>query len=207
MPPKKIMKKKFNKRKFTRKSNMPRQMNNRAPKYLYKRFSNGAVINGSDITPNVFTSFAYTLADVASFSEFTALYDQYRIHGVELTFKINVDPSAQSAVQATYPVLWYVNDYDDDAVVTLQQLQQYSSCKRIVLRPNAFKRIYIRPAVSSLIYQSAVSSGFTPKWKVWLDAANAIVPHYGLKAIAQGLQLRYSLEVTAKYYLEFRTPR
>ena len=132
---------------------------------------------------------SFQLSDIINLSEFTNLYDRFRIKYVVVKFSvINVPESYWAPVSATavnalsiYPRLWYCPDYDDVTATTINDLKQRPQTKMRYLKPNRTVNIIVRPAVNGQAYRTAISTAYTPMWKTWIDMGQNDTPHYGLK--------------------------
>lgn len=121
---------------------------------------------------------AFNLADIPNASEFTTLYDQYMITGVQVKLvpRANVSLSNTGERMGT---LISVLDYDDNnPLASIDEFMQRTSKK--ITRDTQVHVRYLRPMVSSMVYQSAVTTAYGPK-RMRLDMSNSSVPHYGLK--------------------------
>lgn len=163
-------------------------------------------------------SFLFNL--IKGYSEFTALYDRYRITSIQLNVTLITDPTAANptninATNATtyynnptnwYPKFWYVRDYDDDTTITLAVMRERSGVKMFIMRPNKVYRINVRPAILNQTYRTSTTTGYAPKWRQWIDMAQTDVPHYGLKWIldTQGLDpsdsYPFKIRIEYKYF-------
>lgn len=156
----------------------------------------------------------FKLSDLPNVTEFTNLFDAYRIRGVKLDFlpiynshEINEGPAASPFDRVGMPIITYARDYDDAmAPAGEDTLLQYSTNSRLVLSNK--KSIYIRnPRVAQSVYKSGVTAAYAEaKKNLWIDCANADVPHYGLKYYVPTINLSKILyiRVYATYYLEFK---
>lgn len=157
-----------------------------------------------------------------SYTEFTSLYDQYKITTAVFYIQLVNNPDAGNILNSTtagnnssnwYPKLWYVRDYDDSTSMTLDQIRQYSTAKCVVLRPNKTFRIATKPAVLMQAYDTAVSTAYIPKHNQWIDAGNYSTPLYGIKFILDTIDLTpgapapYKVRFDTKYYFMCKTPR
>lgn len=130
-------------------------------------------------------TFSFALSDLPNFTEFTSLFDQYRIRWVELTFVSAVTQSdiASAGITGYSPQVvhgFFVNDYDDSLPPSSKdELMQYGNCRIIPLtgrnRPLRWK---LYPHL-----QAAAAPGIVWKRNNWLDAAHDSVAHCGLKTI------------------------
>lgn len=161
----------------------------------FTRFAANPVTNTCTSTDNPFAA-VFTFNDMSVPSDFTTLYDRYKITMVQARIQLvnNPDsywgPNPSTYDQTTagvqgrsnwFPKFWYCKDYDDGQTETVDQLRQRAGTKFFVLRPNKVYKINIRPAILAQTYQTSVSTGYAPKWNQWIDAGNTDVPHYGMK--------------------------
>lgn len=138
----------------------------------------------------------FKLSDTINYSEFDVLYDRYMItsvvvkvrlvtnpDGVVYANNLAVDPvvSARWNTANWYPRLFYCKDYDDDTAETLPQLRERAKTKMVVLKPNRYHKIVIRPSVLVQGYYTSLSTGYLPKWNQWVDMGQNSLKHYGLK--------------------------
>jgi hypothetical protein len=144
---------------------------------------------------------AFTLADLPSSSEFTALFDQYRINWVEYTFTLKTPFNALPAS----PLIYVAEDHDDSSPPSRTFVNERQGCKVLSFGIDR-NRITVRvvPTVVNQVYQSAVASGYSRMEPgTWLDCSYPSVPHYGLKYFIDnyntsvgtiiGTTLRYSV--------------
>lgn len=159
------------------------------------------------ITPSVtletFTSYTFTLGALPDSTEFTALFDQYRIMQVRMEFTpLFTDTSATVA----YPPLYTAIDYDDANSVTGAQINEYDS---VMFTPTGtyFERTF-NPRIALAAYSGAFTSFGQPKAGFWLDCASPSVVHYGLKTVMPVSGAANQVwSVRAHLMLEFRESR
>jgi len=143
-------------------------------------------------------SLQFTLDQIAGFSEFVAMYDQYKLMKVVLNIQLVNNPDSLQYPGAPtllgngqptcwYPKFWYIRDYDGGGSDTMTQIKERQGAKFFVLQPNRTKSIVIRPMATVQTYRTATSTGYSPK-RLWIDIANGTdVPHYGLNYIVDAL--------------------
>lgn len=148
------------------------------------------------------SSINFTLSQVPSFGEFTALYDQYKIKAVKCTLIPRHTEVALSGT-ITQGNMWSVFDYDDSIIPTsLDTLLQYQNTKRT--RMNQTHSRYLKPMVRML------ASGATgaPKRNQWIDVADSSLEHYGIKFWFDSRGTApVTYDVQIKYYLAFKNVR
>lgn len=166
---------------------------------------------------------SFCLSDLPNYTEFTALYDQYKIKMVKLQIKmINVPESyalpgsaASNLYVNYYPTIWWTQDHDDNNYNTVAQMREFARVKHAVLYPNREVTILVRPTVLSQLYLNNTTTGYATQFKQpWLDMANPGIPHYGVKAAIdfEGLELpiggnNFQFKINAKYYFMCKNTR
>lgn len=208
-------KKPKNKRRFVKRGykKAAAKVNLKRQHYYFSRKVNlGAIVSVGLNTPTL-TSLSFKLSDVPGVSDFTSLFDQYKLTYVKLMFKLQQDPSAQTAVNSFYPTMYHCVDHDDvSAPTSIDDLRQHGRTRMSVLRPNRYTVIKVKPSV---LYEVARNAGLgtttvAPKWRQWIDMAHTDTIHYGLKYALDNtfnLNPNYSLEVQAQYWFQCRDTR
>lgn len=128
--------------------------------------------------------------DMIQSSDFTSLFDMYRITKVTFKFQlINVPESAHQLNAVTqgnwnnwYPKMWYVMDYDGGSTETLNSIRERQGVKCRILRPNKEIKISFTPRCRILTYKTVNAEGFAPK-NIKIDMNDTDVPHYGLAVV------------------------
>ena len=133
----------------------------------------------------------FTFDSIKGYTEFSAMYDRYKITSVQLQITLINNPNAvvpsvtlpvtTQNVTNWYPKLWYVKDYDDESTATIDALKERANVKCLILRPNKIYKIRVRPAILAQTYRTVATTGYSPKWRQWIDMADPDVPHYGIK--------------------------
>lgn len=156
-------------------------------------YSNGTIVTNASTSGvvEIPLSTQFTFTDISGNSEFAALYDSYRLNGVKISIKMISNPDASYAAGNTpvnqytnyYPTLWYVRDYDDVALMTLEQIREYKAVKHVTLRPNKEISIMVKPRVLRQVFNSSTNAGYEIALPKFIDMANNALPHYGLKMV------------------------
>lgn len=128
--------------------------------------------------------------DMIQSSDFTSLFDMYRIVKVTYTFQLINAPEAQaylnSAVQANftnwYPKMWYIVDHDGGTTETLNSMRERQGTKCRILQPNKTIRISWTPKCRVLTYSTDATQGYAPR-NIKIDMNDTAVPHYGLAVV------------------------
>lgn len=187
--------------------------------HMFKRFtqnvwqeSGTASISGiSNTNGTAFNQFniQFRLSDLPNSAEITALYDQFMITKVVIKFIPYRDKAELSNTAASTALgggrLFTVIDNDDSTNISADACREYSSLK-ITDYGKVHKRV-LTPAVLRQMYESTISSAYTPCFKQWLSTSDPTTIHYGLKgglvvndASAVTASIQYSIE--AMYYFK-----
>lgn len=134
--------------------------------------------------------------DMIQASDFTSLFDMYRITKVTYKFQLITNPDSASPfnVAATaptnyynnptnwFPKMWYVMDYDGGTTETLNSIRERQGVKCRILRPDKEIKISFTPKCRVLTYKTADTEGYAPK-SIKVDMNDTDVPHYGMAVV------------------------
>lgn len=205
----------FFRRRFRRPRRVPRPMRARPCRgYNFKRTCELANIQTTaQVTPTVF-AYQFKLSDLPNITEFTSLFDQYRIRAVKLTFYPPSNTAWTSNV-TSMPIgeFYTVLDFDDAGAPTdVNYLNQYQTLKRTYFNRPHSRYFYPRAAQSGMYSTGGVTTGYrsVPN-KEWFDCGYPDILYYGLKGayvIQNSNQvLAETIRVTATYYFQVRMVR
>jgi hypothetical protein len=197
-----------------RRSRRPRLMRNIAqPIQYFKRSvwspSTFNLTNGIDN----FRGLNFRLNQLPNFSEFTSLYDQYKICGVKVELYPRYDTATQTpGLIGTSPDTSYqqtrvfsVLDYDDSSTfTTMDTLMQYQNIKET---SSVQKHVrFLKPKYANRIFATGVSDGFKPG-SGFIDCTYNNVEHYGVKFGFQAPSMNLSYDMRTTFYLAFKNVR
>lgn len=144
-----------------------------------------ASINTLGVPTPIATSYSFALSQLPNVSEFSNLFDQYKITGAKLSLTPAltegiVSPLTSSAATLGYSRVHSVIDFDDATFPTSEdQLLEYGSHKSTA--PFQSHSRFIKPKVLHEVYRSAIATAYSPRSSSYLDMAYTDVPHYGMK--------------------------
>jgi len=147
---------------------------------------------------------SFTFADLAQYTSFSTIFDQYKITDIEVWLSPGFTNSS-SFTPGTSGYLYTVTDYDDDTTPSsVTNLQQYTNC---IMTPG-FMGHYRRwkPHVAEALYSGAFSS-YGNISAPWIDIASNSVKHYGFKAMvapAASSATVVSYQLTMRLHFECR---
>jgi len=155
--------------------------------HRYSRYGLASTITLTNTEDSTAYSFAFN--DIISSSEFAALYDRYRLDKVIVKLQLITNPDSLLATNTNnansslnwFPKVWSITDHDDNNTETIAQMKERSGVKCRILRPNQTLTYAVRPAIAAMMYKTATTTGYGPKWGQWIDMNDIGVPQYGLK--------------------------
>lgn len=172
-------------------------------RFLYKRFTG---VFGSLQLNNISETYAgynFSLSDLPNYTEFTALYDMYKINRVKISFlpqqTISNSLSTVSNAAAYARFFSVIDTNDATAPTSIDQLREYESCKYTTIH-RRHKR-YFKPRITDS------GNVYTPG-NPWIATSSPNVNYFGLKVAAEAIDstvsttMDYTIE--CKYYLSFR---
>ncbi len=177
----------------------PMPMPRRNPVYTFTRSCSKGTITATN--GETLTALSFTLNDVPLPSDFTSLFDQYRIIQVILEFIPVTQPFGPSTTATDLPSVHTVIDYDDDTTPTsINTLRQYST-HQIVSNQSYFKRV-LTPRFTIAAYSGAFTSYSLGPVNTWQDANSPGIIYYGVKVgtspvtTVSGSFILYNVEAT-----------
>lgn len=151
----------------------------------------------------------FTLSILPNYTEFTNLYDFYRIRKVKwyMVPTVTENPAEASVTNYNLPTVHTVLDYNDyNVLFTLNDLMQYRNYK--AHRGHRIVKRYFTPAVANTLYNTANTSAFGPKFKQWISTDNPNVSHYGVRYLIEGTNLsNVTWNVYHKVYFECKATK
>lgn len=147
---------------------------------------------------------AYSLSLMPSYSNMSALYDQYRIVQVKEQFMPQASPD-NIGNSSAIPLFYHAVDHDDN--VPYGSYQRALNEPRCIIKPFHNQRtVTFRPRLDADMGNIS-SSGIIDK-KQWLDTDSPTAAHYGLKwGLIGDVTFNYSIIRRTTYTVEFRHPK
>lgn len=158
-------------------------------------------------------SYEFRLTNLVNVSDFTNLYDMYKINKIQLLLEPAWD---QTVVSGTTVIrnkkIRVVHDYNSNEALTDEdQYLEYANCKSY--NPQRTVKITLYPKLNNKVEGNLGTDAYTSfnSNKVWLNIANANVPHFGLKVFipedivnTEGVLL---FRVRAKYWISLKNSK
>lgn len=149
--------------------------------------SPGAVVGTYDVP----FSLKFRLDQLTNYTEFTNLFDSYKLNGVKVLMSQFYNTSSVTSIGL--PWIEHFNDHDNSIPETVFQVRQrmgvktkyYSATKQVVA-------MYVKPKVQQAVFSnvaSGITFGVSPRQSQWLDCAQPGIEHYAIKGIIHNMWL------------------
>lgn len=154
-------------------------------------------------TGGTFFSTTFTLSALPSYTDFTNLYDQYRVDKVRVDFypRATVNLLASPDV---YNLMHTAVDHTDATVPTAStDILQYDN--HVSRQCYKHFSITLKPAPASTYWSGSVASGYGPRAGAWIDSKSPGVTHYGIKgAWENNNSTAVSIDIKVTMWVSFR---
>jgi hypothetical protein len=169
----------------------------------------------TNVTSDPMFAQSFRLADLPQYASWTALFDQYRISRISVSFIPSRAPTAlaSTTTDVAQPALqfWYAVDLDDSTVVSpLTALMQYENVRCHTFDGTKPMTVSFKPHIAVAAYSGAFTS-YANQSSQWIDCGSPDVLHYGLKygfpcLNSTSASIPY-LSIVCTYYVEFKSVR
>lgn len=169
------------------------------PVRFVRRNADYGAVSVSNLTGAAQT-FSFRLSNVAGYSELVALYDQYKISAVSLTFyprMTQITGTTQTNNVENVRILTAIDYNDATAPTTATDLREYENCE-VHSIVDQFTVYIDKPKI--------LDSSSTSR-TAWISTSSATQLHYGLKMWVEPPQYTggtYGYVVEAVFYLAFK---
>lgn len=189
-----------------------RTRGNKQPVHYFKRHVDRGTITSDSSGTATTGGLHFKLEDVPNYSEFTALYDAYKICAVKVNFipisnvTYSPDGTATASWSINYERMFTAIDCNSSSVgSTIDELRQYRNCKWS--KNNVVHSRFFYPKVQQTV-ETSIPSETTGK-QPWISTTSASCSYYGLKYAFEQTNNdnnpRYRVECV--YYMKFKAPR
>lgn len=165
---------------------------------LFTRFTSalGAIICDG-INPALY-AFNFSLSDLPNYTEFTNLYDNYKINAVKVNFYPKITESVSTGSvnnpDATVRFLSVIDYNDSTPPLSVQELRDYKTCKASsILRPK-----------SRYIYKPKIVDSSSTVRSAWIATSSPSTNWFGLKVAIDPTTTAMTFGIEAKYYCSFK---
>lgn len=180
-------------------------------------YASGTAWGPESIVGSYQNSFALNsrLNAVEGYTDFTNLYDRYKITGVKATFMYQSDSSAVNS-SSVLPTIMYAVDKDDLTPDGFSAFRQKMDMKRKILTANRPFSVYWKPKKQMTVSSLAAEADVISTNVGWNNCAFPGINHLGLKfycnnlyggtaGVASTVQTQLDIQIT--YYMTFKDPQ
>lgn len=133
-----------------------------------------------------YDGWAFCLSDVPDYTEFTELFEYYRITGVRIRYTFN-GTNATLPIGNSYafmPTIMYAADTNDSTPETRNDLMQHNGVSfKTLNRPG---NVFVKPRTQVMMYEGVAGTGYAEGSMKWINTSDPNVPHYGWKYSING---------------------
>jgi len=148
-------------------------------------------------------------------TEFSQLFDQYRIAGVTVRIDFSVNVYSNSGSSYSPPLAYFIADYDDPQDATVSAVLQYPQVVTHSWTENGYKPFiaHIKPKPLRDVAGSGIGTGYSPMSSApFIRTSDMTIPHYGVKMAlvnngASANAVIGSFLINVFYDLEFINPK
>lgn len=181
----------------------PRRVAIRQPVQYFKRTMFVRAAYASSTVADTLFSRKFSLSDLANYTEFTSLYDQYKIKAIKFTLLPRV---TEADVAQAVPTVSTCIDLDDNtAPSSIDDMVQYQNFR--MTRGNVAHTRYWKPAVSSMAWNSGVGTAYTVSKNLWIDVGSSGIPYFGIKGCIQQSAAVQTFDLKVDFYMAFKNVR
>jgi len=147
----------------------------------------------------------FTVGALNQISNFTGMFDQYKIILIECTIGLSTTGTVATASAAAASQYCSYIDYDDATAPAsyASAIENQNANTTTVIESHYHKFV---PHIAVASYSGTFTS-FTNEVAPWIDAASTGVQHYGLKVAAQAASTVNPIVFTAKLHMLWRQVR
>lgn len=157
----------------------------------------------------------FQVSDVVNASEFTALYDQFKLTGVKLRMWIMRDNSASASTAGPaqiaafkIPLMYYVIDHDTSTDPSTDELRQYSNCKMWQFNNTRPFSIFIKPKMLTEVYRTNITRSTVPTTPRFISTDQIDTQHFGFRARLINMDdSSITLRRELTYYFSCKNPK
>ena len=188
-----------------------------------KVLSTGTVFDAGAYPTGIINKYDFTASAVPQWNTLSALFDQYRINAIKMTFLPTTNSPNSTTVNPSATFATSVDLDGDQNITTFDELLQCSNTKTSAWSAQGgltpYKSVYFRPRIADVIAKSFDATGQPSSFSQalgsrsqWLDVSDrGQTPHYGLNVGwyfgNETVLLQQNLNIVITYYLQFRKVR
>ena len=172
--------KKRSAQKTSRKPTVPRGVQPRT--VAIKRTYQATTVGTDTGTFKAIGAYDFKLSYLPAYTDFTNLFDQYRIVKVKIEFIPNLTGNGAPGNPGLYSIFHMAVDHTDVGTpANTAEILQYDQHRTV--QPFKPFSMTFKPAPSAQYFNTLTSSGYGPRAGAWIDGSSPAIAHYGLKYV------------------------
>lgn len=172
-----------------------------SPTYQFAR-STAPVLLTKPVAADYAAQTSYQLADLPSYTEYTALFDAYIIDRVTVTFRLQAGTATGSTAPSSI-TLFVAPDYDGGPVPAMADLVQRKHTEVVLTLTHPTHSFSFKPRLASSV-NALSGSALSGMPRTWVDMATPTALWYGASFVLWGYNNSYSGSVWLSEELLFR---
>lgn len=169
------------------------------------QFTNmGSAISMS--STNVETNFVFMLSDVPGYTNIQALFDEYCIYAVSITFSCTIDAVGSSVVTTShFGRLTTAIDFNSNASAGSEAaVQAYASANTFEIGIDKSVQRFIKPCVLSDVHLSGTGATPAAATRSWISTTSPTITHYCIRTYATYVDTPVLFDVIKTYVIGAR---
>lgn len=140
-----------------------------------------------------YSSATFNLGQVTNYTEFTQLFDQYKICMIKSVFTFGKTdapinsaigpPTSNQILTSMMPTFQWWIDRDDNSLPTAAEASQVERVHRTQMTHPV--KVVFKPNILVMAYEGLMGTAYSPAYR-WIDCSDHNTPYYGLKYIIDG---------------------
>lgn len=195
-----------------------RTLYNKRPAFNYNSYVKinrtylGATFQGDGVSGTQLANFQFAMSSLPNATEFTSLFDQFKINLVKMTFMLGTDYGGSAIPVNNIPRMYYVQDFDGQLTgvpSSINDLREYSGCKQWLFNTNKPCVVWIKPRLLNWIYRTGgVTEATVPMTPKFISTNYADTLHSGLRVgIENFLDPDHQIRVEVQLFMTLRNAK
>lgn len=133
----------------------------------------------------------FSLSQILNSSDITNICDRYKLKKTKIRIYFN---SNQNSIQSqnSLPQITYMTDEDDASIPTSALVREKMGAKIKYFNSRNYVEITLYPRPVAEVFNTGITSAYSPGRSMWLDCAYPNIEHYGIKGVIQNVNLNAS---------------
>jgi hypothetical protein len=167
--------------------------------YCFTQSLNLGTLYTTSVTVPTSSGFSFGAGNISQFSNFAAIFDQYRFSSVEVWV---IPLSSASLGNDTVGFLYSAVDYDNATAISTTNIAQRTDVMVSTHTQGHYRRFVPHCAVAT--YSGSAFTQFANEAAPWIDCSSTGVQHYGLLTSSDITSAAIAVTLLVRINVEFR---